>query len=559
MNIFILIEKLIKYGIAKGLVKEYDRVYTRNKIIEVLGLKEIEEDTRENPNIEGTKRIHINNETHDNKGISINHELKGIEEVNISKEKKDINITDIKEQFDSEKTMDYIETIEDILEEILNWASENGRLETDSLTYRDILDTRLMECLTPRPSEVINTFFNLYKQNMEAATNYYYKMNQDINYLRVKRLSKDKRWKAQTPFGELDITINLSKPEKDPKEIAEAKELVTGNYPKCLLCRENEGYMGHIKHPARGNLRLIPLTLNNEEWYMQYSPYIYYNEHCIVLKGKHEPMKISVDTFRRLLDFVEQFPHYFLGSNADLPIVGGSILSHDHFQGGGYEFPMARAEIRKEYTPKKFNLIKIKTLEWPMSVIRIEGKDKEAVINAAQYIKEKWDTYSDDNVGIIANTKGVPHNTVTPIARIKNSNFELDLILRNNRTSLEHPEGIFHPHRELHNIKRENIGLIEAMGLAVLPSRLHKELELLKDYLLRKKPLNSLALEEEIIKHSEWLEALLNKYSEVLEQDVEKLIQYEVGQAFLRVLENSGVFKGDDAGRSAFEKFVSSL
>jgi UDPglucose--hexose-1-phosphate uridylyltransferase len=414
------IERLVRYGLNKGLINEYDVIYTRNRILEVLTLNEIDEVNVEDENLESPKLI---------------------------------------------------------LENIMDWALKTGRLEGDDITSKDLFDTKLMACITPMPSEIINKFNKLYYIDSALATDYYYDLSKNTNYIRIDRMERDLKWKTSTPYGYLDITINLSKPEKDPRAIAAARNTPQGSYPKCLLCKENEGYAGRLNHPGRGNHRIIPLALNKERWYLQYSPYSYYNEHCIILKGKHEPMRISKETFIRLIDFVEQFPHYFIGSNADLPIVGGSILSHDHFQGGKYEFAMANAEIDKEFAIDEIDRVAVGRVKWPMSVVRLEGRDKNHIVEAAEYIKEKWDNYSDEAVGIISQSNGIPHNTVTPIARVKNKKFQMDLVLRNNRTSMEYPDGIFHPHRELHHIKKENIGLIEVMGLAILTARLNRELK----------------------------------------------------------------------------------
>lgn len=502
MDISYEIERLIQYGINKELISEYDVIYSRNRILEVL-------------------------------------ELDGINKINIEDEKLDSPV--------------------EILENIVEWALKADRLEEDNITYRDLLDTKLMACITPRPSEVIYRFNELYAQDKETATDYYYGLSRNTNYIRTDRIERDLKWKTSTSYGDLDITINLSKPEKDPKAIAAEKNSPQSSYPKCLLCKENEGYAGRINHPGRGNHRIIPLTLNNEKWYLQYSPYSYYNEHCIVLKDRHEPMKISRETYVRLLDFAGQFPHYFIGSNADLPIVGGSILSHDHFQGGRYEFPMARAEIEKEFVIDEIKGVTVGRVKWPMSVLRIEGMDKKEVVNAAEYIMKKWDNYSDESVGIISHSSETPHNTVTPIARMKNKRFQMDLVLRNNRTSEEYPDGIFHPHRELHHIKKENIGLIEVMGLAVLPARLSKELKRLESYLINWNRNGEIHSDEELTKHREWSNELLNKYPDISQDNVEGIIKKEVGLVFLRVLEDAGVFKRNDIGLSAFDRFMDSL
>ncbi|MDF2672753.1 MAG: galactose-phosphate uridylyltransferase [Clostridiales bacterium] len=502
VNISYEIERLIQYGLYKGLINEYDVIYTRNRILEFLNLNEIDE-----VRVEGEK----------------------------------------------------LESSKPILENIMSWALRNGVLVSEDITYKDLFDARLMACITPKPSEVINKFNELYDIDRALATDYYYNLSKNTNYIRIDRIEQDLKWTTSTPYGCLDITINLSKPEKDPKAIAAAKTISSFIYPKCLLCKENEGYAGRINHPGRGNHRIIPLTLKQESWYFQYSPYSYYNEHCIVLKGKHEPMRISKETFKRLMDFVEQFPHYFIGSNADLPIVGGSILSHDHFQGGKYEFAMANAEIEKNFTTEGILGVTVGRVKWPMSVIRIEGKDKNDVVKAAEYIREKWDNYSDEAVGLISQSNGIPHNTVTPIARMKNKKFQMDLTLRNNRTSEEYPDGIFHPHRELHHIKKENIGLIEVMGLAVLPARLNRELKKLEKYLIDRDKIDEIDKDEELIKHRSWCIELLNKYSSICPSDVDGIIKREVGLVFLKVLEDCGVFKRNEKGEAAFDRFMNSL
>jgi UDPglucose--hexose-1-phosphate uridylyltransferase len=412
-----------------------------------------------------------------------------------------------------------------------------------------------MGCLMPRPSEVVSKFSELYLEDKKKATDYYYSLSRNSNYIRTDRVKKDLKWKTSTEYGEIDITINLSKPEKDPKAIAAAKDLPSSSYPKCLLCKENEGYAGRINHPARQNHRVIPITLNNEKWFFQYSPYVYYNEHCIIFKGEHEPMKISKETFVRLLDFTERFPHYFIGSNADLPIVGGSILSHDHFQGGNYEFAMANARVEKEFRVDKFKDVKVGRIKWPMSVIRLEGDNKKSVMEAAYYIHTKWRDYSDETVGILAYTDGIPHNTVTPIARMRLGKFQLDLVLRNNRTTEEYPHGIFHPHKELHHIKKENIGLIEVMGLAVLPARLKTELKDLEYYLVNKDNIKNIG-EEELVKHKEWCMEIASKYDNINNSNVKEILQKEVGNKFSKVLEHAGVFKKDESGKDAFDRFI---
>ena len=372
-------------------------------------------------------------------------------------------------------------------------------------------------------------------------------------------VQKDLKWKADTEYGDIDITINLSKPEKDPKEIALAKNLKTSSYPSCLLCKENEGYAGRLNYPARGNHRIIPVELGTDKWFLQYSPYIYYNEHCIVFKGEHEPMKISKETFKRLLDFVEQYPHYFIGSNADLPIVGGSILSHDHFQGGNYEFAMSKAPVDQEFKVQGFDSVTMGRVKWPMSVVRITGYHKENLVNLADYILNSWKNYSDENVYVRAFTGEIPHNTITPIARRRGNDYEIDLVLRNNRTTQEFPYGIFHPHEELHHIKKENIGLIEVMGLAVLPARLKTEIKELSYYLINKNKIDELENSAELAKHKKWASQIVEKYSEINETNVDEIVRKEIGVKFSEVLEHSGVFKRDEKGTQAFNRFINSL
>ena len=445
--------------------------------------------------------------------------------------------------------------LENVLNELLDEAVARGIIE-DSIVYRDLFDTKLMNCLMPRPSQVHQTFNEKYEVSPETATDYYYKLSQDSDYIRRYRVVKDMKWKTDSPYGELDITVNLSKPEKDPKAIAAAKLAKAGNYPKCLLCMENEGYAGRANHPARENHRIIPITVNNSKWGFQYSPYVYYNEHCIVFNGEHVPMKIERATFAKLFDFVKLFPHYFLGSNADLPIVGGSILSHDHFQGGHYTFAMAKAPIEKEVTIPGYEDVETGIVKWPMSVLRIRHKDSDRLIELADHILLNWRAYTDEAAFIFAETDGEPHNTITPIARKIDDMFELDLVLRNNITTEEHPLGVYHPHAQYHNIKKENIGLIEVMGLAVLPSRLKEELELLAEYIVEGKDISSC---EKIEKHAEWTKAFLPKYDQITKENVMDILKEEVGIVFTHVLEDAGVYKCTPEGRDAFMRFVETL
>ncbi|MBR2403296.1 MAG: UDP-glucose--hexose-1-phosphate uridylyltransferase, partial [Lachnospiraceae bacterium] len=422
--------------------------------------------------------------------------------------------------------------------------------------YRDLFDTKIMSMLVGRPSEVIGEFWNLYKESPEAATDFFYKFSQDTDYIRRYRIAKDVKWVTPTEYGDIDITINLSKPEKDPKAIAAAKLAKQSGYPKCLLCVENEGYAGRVNHPARQNHRIIPVTINDSRWGFQYSPYVYYNEHCIVFNSAHTPMKIERATFCKLFDFVKQFPHYFVGSNADLPIVGGSILSHDHFQGGHYEFAMAKAPVEKEFTVAGFEDVKAGIVKWPMSVIRLSCKDSDRIIELADKILGKWRGYTDEAAFVFAETDGEPHNTITPIARKRGDNFEMDLVLRNNITTEEHPLGVYHPHAELHHIKKENIGLIEVMGLAVLPSRLKTELADLADAILAGSDLRA---DETLEKHADWVDEFMPKYADVNKDNIMQILEDEVGLVFAKVLEHAGVYKRTEEGMEAFLRFVAEL
>ena len=446
--------------------------------------------------------------------------------------------------------------LEDILTEMLDYAYENGITKENSIVYRDLFDTKIMSLLVPRPSEVISKFNELYKNDKKAATDYFYTLSCDSNYIRRYRIKKDLKWTTDTEYGTLDITINLSKPEKDPKAIAAAKLAKQSGYPKCLLCKENEGYAGRVNHPARQNHRIIPVTINQSDWFFQYSPYVYYNEHCIVFNSQHTPMKIERATFGKLLDFVTQFPQYFVGSNADLPIVGGSILSHDHFQGGHYEFAMAKAPVEKEISFEGFSDVKAGIVKWPMSVIRLDCADKDRLIELADKILLAWRGYTDEAAFVFAETDGEPHNTITPIARKRGDLFELDLVLRNNITTEEHPLGVYHPHAKLHHIKKENIGLIEVMGLAVLPARLKDEMAALQKAILNGKDLRS---DEALEKHADWVEEFLPKYDTVTKDNIEEIIQKEIGLVFSEVLEDAGVYKCTEEGRKAFMRFVENV
>lgn len=455
--------------------------------------------------------------------------------------------------FEPEFVDEKLPTAMPILENMLDYAAEKGLIE-NTTENRDLFDTRIMDCVMPRPSEVVRRFRSDYARSPKAATDEFYKMSIASNYIRKDRIDKNIIWKTATEYGDLDITINLSKPEKDPRDIAKAKLAPSSGYPKCLLCRENEGYAGHPGHPARETHRLIPLRLSAHRWFLQYSPYTYYNEHCIVLNRKHVPMKVSRKSFENLLDFVTIFPHYFLGSNADLPIVGGSILSHDHYQGGRYTFAMAKAPIEKTYTFPGFENIKVGRVKWPMSTIRLQGEDREELADLAEKILDAWRKYSDPSVEILAETDDTPHNTITPIARRRSSLYELDLVLRNNRTTKEHPLGLFHPHAEVHHIKKENIGLIEVMGLAVLPARLKKEMALLGAELVKGTP--DISGMPEIASHADWYKMLREKYTEVSQENVEGILQEEIGKVFEIVLTHAGVYKRDAKGMEAFDRFV---
>ena len=497
--IYTLIKKLISYGVNTGLVPEEDVIYTTNRLLELF-------------------------------------QLEGMEEA----EANDVQIEDL----------------EEILKGLLDYACAQGMIE-DSITYRDLFDTKIMSVLMPRPSEVIRTFWDLYKnESPQAATDYYYNLSRNSDYIRRYRIVKDQKWVTQTPYGDLDITINLSKPEKDPKAIAAAKNAKQAGYPKCLLCVENEGYVGRINHPARQNHRIIPVTINDSRWGFQYSPYVYYNEHCIVFNSQHVPMKIEHATFCKLFDFVKQFPHYFVGSNADLPIVGGSILSHDHFQGGHYEFAMAKAPVEETFTVEGFEDVSAGIVQWPMSVIRLSGKDTDRIIALADVILNKWREYTDEEAFIYAYTDGEPHNTITPIARKRGENYELDLVLRNNITTAEHPLGVYHPHAKLHHIKKENIGLIEVMGLAVLPARLKGEMAQLKEAILSGADIRA---DEVLEKHADWVEEFAGKYERIDGSNIDKVIEDEIGLVFMQVLEDAGVYKRTAEGKAAFRRFVESL
>lgn len=489
------IKALIDYAVNNGLIEEYDRAYCINGIISLFG----------------------------------------------------------KDAFDN-SAEPYKGSFAEILESLTDDAVEMGLIDSGSVS-RDLFDTKIMGILTPRPSYVIGKFRELYNECPEKATDWYYKFSGDTNYIRRDRIAKILKWQQTGEYGTIDITVNLSKPEKDPKAIALAKTLPQVGYPKCMLCRECEGYVGRMDFPARQNHRIIPITINNSQWFMQYSPYVYYNEHCIVFNGEHTPMAIDRSAFSKLLEFVTVFPHYFLGSNADLPIVGGSILSHEHFQGGKFEFAMERAPIEKEIFFEGFADVKAGIVKWPMSTIRLQSENKESLVDLADKILTKWRNYTDEAAFVFSHTGNTPHNTITPIARRRGELYELDLVLRNNITTDEHPLGVYHPHAELHHIKKENIGLIEVMGLAVLPPRLKDELEALEKAILEKKDLRADPLTE---LHADWAESFIGNY-DITEENCMDIIRAEVGKVFAVVLEHAGVFKRDENGFGAFLRFVESV
>lgn len=453
-------------------------------------------------------------------------------------------------EFVPEKVDETLETATPILENMLDFAAKENLIE-NTVNERDLFDTRIMDCVMPRPSEVIHKFRADYRQSPQLATDNYYKLSIASNYIRKTRIDKNIVWKSQTEYGALDLTINLSKPEKDPRDIAKAKTVKATGYPKCLLCRENEGFAGHAGHPARETHRIIPLDFRGHEWFLQYSPYTYYNEHCIVLNSEHIPMKINRETFENICDFITEFPHYFVGSNADLPIVGGSILSHDHYQGGHYTFPMELAKVEKTYKFEGFPEVKAGRVKWPMSTLRLKSENRKQLIDLAEKVLAAWRKYSDESVEIFAETDA-PHNTITPIGRRRGKAYELDLVFRNNRISEEHPLGIFHPHAEVHHIKKENIGLIEVMGLAVLPARLKSEMAQVKESLVK-------GVENIESIHADWYQKIRAKYKNISADNVDKIIDEEIGHVFSKVLEHAGVFKRDEKGMAAFDKFIESI
>ncbi len=493
MTVFGAVNALCDYALNNNLIFEEDVVFSRNRILSRLGLDSFENDEYES-------------------GASL----------------------------------------ESILKTLLDYACKNGLCE-NSVVCRDLFDTELMGLLTPRPSEVIREFNAGYAVSPESATDYYYHLSRKSDYIREYRIKNDVKWVTETPYGDIDITINLSKPEKDPKAIAAARSMKQSGYPKCQLCRENEGYSGRLNHPARQNHRIIPITVNNEKWFLQYSPYVYYNEHCIVFNSEHTPMKIDKAAFDKLFDFVKLFPHYFVGSNADLPIVGGSILTHEHFQGGRYTFAMARAKIETPCIFKGFEDVEAGIVKWPMSVLRLRGKNTGRITELGGRILDCWRGYNDEEAFIISKTPdGVPHNAITPIARCVDGVFELDLVLRNNITTTDYPDGFYHPHPEYHHIKKENIGLIEVMGLAVLPSRLKKEMEELKGAMLSGEDITKI---EPIAKHAEWAAQILEKYT-VSPENIDGIIEDEIGKVFAAILEQCGVFERTEKGKEQFMRFV---
>jgi len=493
-NVNFLITELVCYAQKNGLMDPLDHVYTVNRLCEILGVTEYVAPLASD--LEENRELHL------------------------------------------------------ILEDLLDFCG------ADTNAQKDLLDTKIMGVLTPPPSAVIRRFNELYEQSSKEATNWYYSFSKATNYIRTDRIARDEKWLTKTSYGDMDITINLSKPEKDPRDIIAAGKAKSTSYPKCLLCVENEGYAGTISHPARQNHRIIPINLQGDSYYLQYSPYVYYNEHCIILNENHVPMAINKSTFAKLLDFVKLFPHYTAGSNADLPIVGGSILSHDHFQGGCYSFPMARAPYEKMFSIKGFEDVTAGIVKWPMSLIRLTGKDTEQIVNCADYILNSWRNYTDEEAFIFSSTNGVPHNTITPIARMNDEGlFELDLVLRNNITTDEHPMGVYHPHKEYHHIKKENIGLIEVMGLAILPARLKGEMALMEDAILQGKNIADI---DAVASHADWVNSWLPEY-EVTKENIHSIMQDETGKVFAKILECAGVFKRDEEGRKAFDRFINAL
>lgn len=497
------ISALAQYAVDRGLIEENERIYSINMLLDVLKLDEY------NPCDDEDKVIALSSD------------------------------------------------LEAILQFIDDYACDRGLIEENSVVYRDLFDTRVMNCFVRRPSEVIRIFNEKYAVSPKEATDFYYEYSKNSDYIRTYRIAKDIKWVYESEYGDIDITINMSKPEKDPKAIAAARNAKQSSYPKCLLCVENEGYAGRINHPARENHRIIPIRILGKEWGFQYSPYVYYNEHCIVLNREHTPMTINREVFEKLFDFIRQFPHYVIATNADLPIVGGSILSHEHFQGGNYSFAMSRAVIEKEVVFKGFEDVEAGILKWPMSVIRIRSTSQERLVDLADKILGAWREYTDEEAFIFAKTNGEPHNTITPAARFANGKYELDLALRNNITTEERPLGVYHPRNEYHHIKKENIGGIEVMGLAILPSRIKSEMELLACCIIEGKDIRSF---DELLKHADWAEEFIPKYEgKINEENVDEILKAEIGKVFVKVLEDAGVFKRDKKGREYFMKFIESV
>ena len=500
MNIFEEIKLLLAYGLKNDLIGKYDEIIARNEIIALLNLEEWKD-------------------------------------------------TDISSKIIPEYP-------NEILENICNWAVENKIIE-DTIAVRDLFDTKIMGKITPSATHVIDKFIKISNLGgIEKATNNYYEFAQKTNYIRTDRIAKNMHWYSNTEYGNMEITINLSKPEKDPRDIAKERLLPPSSYPKCLLCYENVGYTGRLNHPARQNHRVLPFFLEGEEWFLQYSPYVYYNEHAIVFSGKHRPMKINREAFNRITSFVEQVPHYFVGSNADLPIVGGSILSHDHYQGGHHEFPMAKSPIERAITFKGFEDVEAGIVKWPMSVIRIKSSDRKKLVDLSVKILDNWRKYSDESLDIIAFSGDTPHNTITPIGRRRGKDFELDLVLRNNRTNEKYPLGIFHPHEDVHNIKKENIGLIEVMGLAVLPGRLKEELEILEKYMLEPDFKTKIKNNPKVVKHLEWAINIQEKHVKITSENIKTILKDEIGVTFSRVLEDAGVYKRNNEGEKGLLRFI---
>ena len=494
---------LAQYAVDRGLIEENERIYSINMLLDVLKLDEY------NPCDDEDKVIALSSD------------------------------------------------LEAILQFIDDYACDRGLIEENSVVYRDLFDTRVMNCFVRRPSEVIRIFNEKYAVSPKEATDFYYEYSKNSDYIRTYRIAKDIKWVYESEYGDIDITINMSKPEKDPKAIAAARNAKQSSYPKCLLCVENEGYAGRINHPARENHRIIPIKILGKEWGFQYSPYVYYNEHCIVLNREHTPMTINREVFEKLFDFIRQFPHYVIATNADLPIVGGSILSHEHFQGGNYSFAMSRTVIEKEVVFKGFEDVEAGILKWPMSVIRIRSTSQERLVDLADKILGAWREYTDEEAFIFAKTNGEPHNTITPAARFANGKYELDLALRNNITTEERPLGVYHPRNEYHHIKKENIGGIEVMGLAILPSRIKSEMELLARCITEGKDIRSF---DELLKHADWAEEFIPKYEgKINEENVDEILKAEIGKVFVKVLEDAGVFKRDKKGREYFMKFIESV